>query len=177
MGAPPLTSGRLPLGRWTVEVADLAEFVALPDSAHRAAVFNDWTRLTETLRRVTGGVAACWLSGSFFTTKPEPADLDCLYVIDHQNLARARADVTAAKFLQIVAKSQVKSVLGLRVDSYVLPWWPHAGTDAGPSDRGEQYLLPRGYWDDFWSRERHQDPRTSALPRRGYLEVILDGYR
>lgn len=174
---PALVDGGLPLGRWTVSDADLDTYVTFGNTAHRAELLGEWRTLTDALREAVGQVAACWLSGSFFTDKDEPGDIDCLYVVDRELLEAALPDPSRAQFLQIVSTSQVKSLFQLRVDSFVLPWWPEAGTSRGSAVRCEQYLQSRGYWDDFWTRARHSDGRTSSLPRRGYLEVILDGYQ
>jgi hypothetical protein len=45
----------------------------------------------------------------------------------------------------------------------------------------DQYLRRRGYWDDFWMRTRSGTKGqpfqvADALPRRGYVEISLDGF-
>lgn len=102
------------------------------------------------------------------------ADIDCVYVIDAGVLqsARSRGD-RAIQFLESVASSRMKD-FGLRVDSYILEWMPTHGVI--PTVAAGPYRDSRGYWDDLWSRQRSSDTREDAIPRRGYLEVILDGY-
>ena len=178
MGAPGLVSGCLPMGRWTVTEAEAEALCATPDETLHREIWQEWQQLTTSVRSCVGEVAACWLSGSFFTDKPIPADLDCVYFIDNGLLANARTDASRAAFLQIVAtKDEVKKQFGLRLDSFIVDWMPLPGVDAGTVFRQKNYLMPRGYWDDLWSRMRDPDPRLESVPRHGYLEVILDGYK
>jgi hypothetical protein len=114
------------------------------------------------------------MSGSFLTNKPDPNDVDCVYVIDHEAWQKG-LHTPAAGFLLAVAQSDVKSLFGLHVDSYVLEWVPTAG--ATPTAAAQPYHMARGYWDDLWVRQRDLNPRLDAIPRRGYLEVMLDGYQ
>jgi hypothetical protein len=133
-------------------------------------------RLTAALQAAVGAVPAAWLSGSFLTDKVEPNDLDCVYLVESSNLAAAySSDPRKAKFLASVAGSGVTAAFGLLVDSYILEWTPTAGVI--PPVSPTSYLSGRGYWDDLWSRERSNNTRESSVPRRGYVEVILDGYR
>lgn len=74
-----------------------------------------------------------------------------------------------------MSRSQVKQTFQLPVDSYVLEWTPTPGPGVPVGARG--YLEQRGYWDDLWVRVKDTDDRLDSIPRRGYLEVIVDGYR
>lgn len=178
MGAPGLVSGSLPMGRWTVTEAEAKALCGTPDGKLREEIWQEWETLTAAVRSCVGEVAACWLGGSFFTSKAAPADLDCVYVIDNVLLANARTDANRAAFLQIVAtKDAVKTQFHLRLDTFILDWMPHPGVDPGTVYRQRDYLAMRGYWDDLWCRMRDPIPRLEAIPRRGYLEVILDGYK
>lgn len=140
----------------------------------RVDIWSEWQQITNALRRVVGGVAAAWVSGSFISDKPNPADIDCLYVVDTARLAVAVQDPRNAGLMDVIARSGVKATFGLRVDSYVLEWMPFPG--ASPPVGTEVYLRTRGYWDDLRGRTRDSDDRLASIPRRGYLEVILDGY-
>lgn len=173
---PLLEDGRLPLGRWTATSREVEERFAGPNSGTvRQEIWTEWLRLTEALQDVVGSVPAAWLSGSFFTNKPEPGDVDSVYVVESSSvMAVLRAGGMKAQFLQAVASSRVRATFGLRVDSYVLEWVPTASPDRPV--HAARYLSDRGYWDDLWSRERSTDLRKDAIPSRGYLEVILDGY-
>lgn len=175
MAIPALVNGRLPLGRWATTPGEVRDaFVGPGSGAVRRAIWDDWSRLTEVMREVVGTVPAAWLSGSFLTGKEEPGDLDCVYVVESSAMLEAWRDETQARFLYAVLTSQVKEAFGLKVDSYILEWMPTAGS--GRSVGAERYLSDRGYWDDLWSRQRSTDLRQDAIPSRGYLEVILDGY-
>lgn len=71
-----------------------------------------------------------------------------------------------------------KGALGLQVDAFLIPWHPD-GTELGGSPR---YATERTRWDDFWQRkvakaDRNPPQRWHAMPVRGYVEVIIDGYR
>jgi Family of unknown function (DUF6932) len=179
MSTPAFTNGHLPMGRWVCTLAEAEQaYVPIDPADPRRQIWDQWIRLTEALRRVAVDVAACWLSGSFFTDKPVPGDLDCLYVIDTARLADVSASGDPARigFVRAVSQSRVKALYGLPVDSYVLEWIPTPGPS--PTAVGAQnYLELRGYWHDLWVRIRDSDPRLDSIPRRGYLEVIIDGYR
>jgi hypothetical protein len=69
---------------------------------------------------------------------------------------------------------------GLQVDAFLIPWHPN-GTDLGGGDR-RAYATERTRWDDFWQRkvakpDRNPPQRSHSMPVRGYLEVVIDGYR
>lgn len=174
-GAPDLINGHLPAGRWTCSITDVeAAYVPTDPADIRCLIWDDWVQLTAALRLALGSVAACWMSGSFFTTKPVPGDLDCLYIVDHARLA-AVSDPGFLGFIDDVARSRLKNPpYSLRIDSYILEWNPTPGTN--PTPEGVQYSTLRGYWDDLWSRIKDTDPSVERQPRRGYLEVTVDGY-
>lgn len=175
MTLPPLAAtGLLPPGRFVCSPTDVeAAFVAGRDPA-RQSLWFDWLQLTSLLRTVVGSVPAAWLSGSFLTSKPVPGDIDCLYIVDVDHVRAAMADRARARVLDVIARNEVKAAFNLNVDSFVLEWCPVPGA-AGTAP--PLYYQHRGYWDDLWVRHRDPDPRTESLPRRGFLEVTIDGYR
>lgn len=178
MGAPSLVDGHLPMGRWVCTLGEAeASYVPADPANRRRELWDQWMSLTAALRSVVGELPACWLSGSFFSDKPVPGDIDCLYVIDTDRLADvvASGDGGRIAFLQAVTTNQVKSIFGLHVDSFVLEWMPTPGPT--PAVGTERYLSSRGYWDDLWVRVKDSNHRLDSVPRRGYLEVIVDGYR
>lgn len=72
--------------------------------------------------------------------------------------------------------------LGTAPDAYLLGWRQLISPDPGHNPDHSFYYVMRGYWDDWWMRLRNQAGAgqpidLEALPRRGYVEVILDGYR
>lgn len=149
-------------------------------SAHprtrREVLWRDWETLTAALRSLVGTIPAAWMSGSFVSDKVNPGDIDCLYVVDTEDVQSVvnAGGPDASLLMAMVSGPQVRGRLGLNVDSYLLEWCPTPGPrrDAPPD-----YYESRGYWDDFWARRRDTDPRLDAIPRRGYLEVIIDGYQ
>lgn len=173
MPIPALVGDDLPLGRWPATAAEVEGAFVAGKSDVRAAIWNEWNDLTAALREAVP-IAAAWIGGSFLTSKAEPGDIDCVYVIDWLAAFGAKADARKAQLLEAVARSQVKKLFGLRVDSFVLEWWPTAGP--GRPEIARRYLESRGYWDDLWSRRRSANEREDSIPRVGYLEVIIDGY-
>lgn len=72
---------------------------------------------------------------------------------------------------------------GLNVDVFLVLWHPD-GTEMGGGGREGQmrYAASRGKWDDFWQRkvdkaDRATPQRSHSMPVRGYVEVVIDGYR
>ncbi|RZS89888.1 hypothetical protein EV189_1665 [Motilibacter rhizosphaerae] len=178
MTTPALQAGQLPPGRWVADlVAVEATYVPSNPADVRRQIWEEWRRLTLVLQSVVGSIPACWLSGSFFTDKAVPGDLDCLYIVDVERLkaVTTRGDPGETNFISIVAANAVKQVFSLRVDSFILEWSPYAGPL--PPGTSRQYHEDRGYWDNLWVRVKDQDKRLDSVPRRGYLEVIIDGYR
>lgn len=168
------------MGRWVCTSDEVETGFVIPDRGVRAAIWDDWVQLREALRAAVGWVPACWLSGSFFTNKGVPGDIDCLWLVEADRWVNAinSGDQALQTFLLSVASAQglsIKTAYGLKVDSYVLEWLPTAGPTRNVS--AEPYFGNRGYWDDLWVRVKDSDARLDSIPRRGYLEVILDGYR
>lgn len=173
MALPPLSvAGRLPLGRWPATIDEVRSTFVVGKSERRRKLWADWEELTEAVRETVGIVPAVWMGGSFLTDRVEPGDVDSVYVIESRHMLGARADPRRAKFIQTVADNGAKKFFGLQIDSFVLEWTPRSGT----AIVHPEYLMFRGYWDDLWSRERCEDDREESIPRRGYLEVIVDGY-
>jgi hypothetical protein len=175
MTLPTLVDGALPLGRWSATLAEIEAMFVDGQCAKRHEVWTDWLQLTEALRDIVT-LPAAWLGGSFFTEKEEPGDLDSVYVVEWAAVVAAKLspDPRRAQLVQAIAANEVKDVFGLSVDSFILEWWPTPGPKAPGYAQG--YRERRGYWDDLWSRRRSADPRQDAVPSRGYVEVIFDGY-
>ena len=174
MALPPLQNGALPHGRWVCEPGDVEAAFVHGLAPERQKIWDDWVQLTDTLRSKVGRVPAAWLSGSFLTDKPVPGDLDSVYVVDVADYQAARLDPLRQQFVTVVAMNWVKPLLNISVDSFILEWDPTPGPMRTSSP---DYYSNRGYWDDLWVRQRDLDPRLESIPRRGYVEVILDGYR
>lgn len=178
MSAPALAGSSLPMGRWVSTVAEVeATYVPSDPTDQRRIIWDEWTAFTQALRSIVGEVAACWLSGSFFSDKAVPGDIDCLYVIDTDRLAAVSAsgNLSHIWFVHVATKGMAKTVWNVPIDSYVLEWMPSPGHTTPVGAR--TYLQDRGYWDDLWVRVKDTHDRLDSIPRRGYLEVIVDGYR
>ncbi|BBZ67796.1 hypothetical protein MINS_32250 [Mycolicibacterium insubricum] len=175
------STGALPVGRYPAQLAEIqAEFVDGKGSA-REQVWNDWQKATALLQQHVA-ILATWVSGSFFTSKDAPDDIDCVYWVDYMALKIAQLNPASAHMVEVFSKKdQLRGLVGLRVDTFVVAWncCPDI-TQAMPDTR--DYWAARGHWDDFWARMRSGPKgapavRTDALPRRGYLEVIFDGFK
>lgn len=169
-------SGALPSGRYRVTQQHLHErFASTP---RRAELWTHWVRATELLRSHVD-VCAAWIGGSYLTEKAEPGDIDCVYIID-THVIEAASDETRRVLEAFAAKDVVRKFLNLDLDTFVLPW-EASSTPSRANPDVRYYHETRGYWDDLWSKMRSSsngaDPRRlDAHPRRGYVEVILDGY-
>lgn len=175
MPLPALVDGALPLGRWPATLSEVEDVFVTGLSSRRQEVWGDWLELTAALRDVVT-LPAVWLGGSFFTDKAEPGDLDSVYIVEWAaaKVALMHPDPRRAELVQAVASCQVKKFFEVPVDSFILEWMPTPGP--GSPLIAREYRDRRGYWDDLWSRQRSPDARADAIPSRGYVEVIFDGY-
>lgn len=169
-------NGALPSGRYAVTTGAFAsQFADISD--HRKAIWHEWEAATALLREHIK-VCAAWIGGSYLTTKESPNDIDCLYIVDADHIEDLSDE--SRRMLEAFAGGHRLFAAGLRVDSYVLPWVSNS-TPQRANEQVRGYHEWRGYWDDLWSKMR-SGPKGSAPtrldshPRRGYVEVILDGY-
>lgn len=176
MGLPALQGDYLPHGRWACSPGDVeAAFVAGHDT-ERAAIWQDWLSALAILKQLVGTVPAAWLSGSFFSSKPVPGDIDSVFVVDTADVQAAYQRLTPpdAAILWALGHGGIKASLGLNLDSFILEWCP---TPTADKNSPPGYYGDRGYWDDLWVRARDSDARLDSVPRRGYVEVMVDGYK
>lgn len=181
---PPLdpATGLLPLGRHVCS-ADEVEIAFVKDlqffgSPTRSTIWGHWNDALRFLQSAVT-VHAAWIGGSFTTSKWDPEDVDVTFVINAEDMRRRGP--AEQQIITLFAEARVKSQLGLHVDSYALPWecLPSPGQGMNPFE--DPYYITRGYWDDWWQRAR-RGPKGSppapedALPRRGYLEVLISDY-
>lgn len=180
-------TGQLPLGRFpaTLEILEQryvggSEYSA---STTRRDIWDDFMDVTTGLRGIVP-VCYAWVSGSFMSSKLDPEDIDVLYWCEDSdiNAAATTADTALMELLQAVAQSNLRAVTGHKVDSRIGQWHvrPEPGLQSTQAHWG--YASSRGFWDDFWMRNRSGPKdappvRADALPRRGYVEVELDGHR
>lgn len=175
-------TGALPVGRFPATLGEVkSSYVDAPQfagSTTRSEIWSHFESATSELRRIVP-VAYVWIAGSFTTNKLDPDDLDVIYWCEDR-LVDLVTDVRDKQILEMFALNSLRNVTGLRVDTRYGRWHVHPDADRVPKAQHESYARSRGYWDDFWLRSRSgakTDPRVrdDALPRRGYLEVILDG--
>ena len=131
-------------------------------------------------RHVT--VNAAWLYGQFVSDDPDPEILSCVYWAEDLELAKARLNPSSATILAAFAqRGKVRRTVGLQVDTYLMAW--HCQPDTSIEDRYlAPYLQRRGWVDDHlqrmrWGPRGSPPSREDALPRRGYVEVIVDDYQ
>lgn len=145
---------------------------------HRSGLIDQLEKLLVLVRKVVP-VCAVWVSGSFLTDKEAPSDIDVVLLIDEDHVEALPAD--GARHLVtrqgLVALAHRRN---FQIDAFVINWRARPSPRTTPAD--DAYLRTRGYWDDFWLRSRTQPKseaptRDSAIPRRGYVEVIVDGYK
>jgi hypothetical protein len=179
-GYPPIPAftneGDLPRGRFCASFDDVEKWYvtdeAYEGSSTRKQVWSDFATLLDLIKRLRVRVPAVFLGGSFVTSKLDPPDIDVALLVD---MSRISSAATFGKVEKIVATT--KSDLSLEVDSFLIRWHPD-GSQVGGDPR---YLAQRGSWDDFWQRkvpmpDRIPPQRAHAMPVRGYLEVMIDGY-
>lgn len=193
MALPALdpVSGLPPAGRFPATLAEVdARFVTdaqFAGSSTRRLIWDSFV-LAKDLLLGAVAVPVVWLSGSFLSSRPDPADIDCTFFVSLESYTAASAadqqivDSFVRRFAAVPGGPLLPAHGIPRVDSYVLPWM----SDPAPSIyTPSEYTVSRGYWDDWWSRYRSPptlSPTTAApardetFPRRGYLEVELDGY-
>jgi hypothetical protein len=168
-------SGNLPRGRFCTTVQEVHDELVkgrgFAASTTRDSVWEDFTLLVDLIRRKRVRVPAAFIGGGFVTKSLNPDDIDAAILIDTSRITNP-STLTAVR--QIVSNPKAQ---GLKVDAFLIQWHPD-GTENG---RDPSYLASRGKWDDFWQRDvakadRVPPQRSHAMPVRGYLEVILDGY-
>ena len=179
---PELSSehGLLPAGRYRTTREEIHARVVTGRGARRAKLWGDW-ELATTLLGQHIPINAAWLHGTFFSDVPDPQRVQCLYWAEDLELGKARLNPVSGPLLRGFSKpGQVHKIVGVEVDTQLVPW--HCQPDPqDPDDYYPAYLQRRGMLDDLLQRVASGPlgatrTRLDALPRRGYLEVIIDGY-
>lgn len=176
---PQLTSkGDLPRGRFCATM-DAVESRFVTDEAYegsttREQVWSDFKDVLGLIRRKKVHVPAAFLGGSFVTNTLNPSDVDAALIIDASRITKQQT------FTDLAAIVQNPKANGLQVDAFLIQWHPD-GTELGGGDT-LSYVRERSRWDDFWQRkvakaDRQPPQRHHSMPIRGYVEVIIDGYR
>lgn len=182
-------TGYLERGRHRLTEDDVrARFVDHADFAGSPTRQDVWDQyeLGRDLLRSKVRVHAVWIGGSFLTSKPDAKDLDALFIVSRRDYIRldpAGKKVVESFLPQLNPLGAVVRGHGLdRLDSYLLFWGTWSPLDLQNAPEHVEYAAMRGYWDDFWQRDRWNKPDgkpphwKDALPVRGYLEVELDDF-
>ena len=120
-------------------------------------------------------IPSVFVGGTFATTKPNPSDIDITFLVDRDSIAQLFSMQSIQDALKVI-----KAITNGKVDGYAIPWVPFNNPVSTVPER--EYLAQRGWWDDWWQRDVLKADRTvfdriHSFPKRGYLEVIIDGYR
>lgn len=179
-------TGYLERGRHRLTEAEVhARFVGHADFAASTTRQDIWDEyeLGRDLLRSKVRIHAIWIGGSFLTSKVDANDMDALFMISASDYAGLDANGQ-----QVVNSFLANPATGVRghgfntLDSYLVAWQPFSPLDPLGGPEQNQYTAMRGYWDDFWQRDRFNSVKGSppnwqdALPVRGFLEVELDAY-
>ena len=174
---PTLLPGRYPVELdWIKQnYVEAAEF---QDSKTRSIIWDNFISSTEQLRSIIP-IAWVWISGSFISAKLDPDDIDVVYW-GTTDLSQNTLSLNERFILQIFAENKLRKLTGLRVDTRYCRWFVNPSTGDVRSLEHDLYLQSRGFWDDFWLRARtnakgEPGDLSDAYPKRGYLEVMLDG--
>lgn len=160
-------NGHLPLGRFPCTLDELRKEYGW--NGHRQTLLDELEEYLS-LWEDDVPISRVWIGGSFLTSKENPGDIDVTVIVRERNLATAES-VDFFKTMVSLAGPDLKAQTGLRIDQYPM-LWPDFEQSAD-SLLAQQYCQNRGYWDDWWSRER----ATGADQVRGYLEVSINGNR
>lgn len=188
MGVPTFDSeGHLPRGRYSCNLDEFEErFVTsetFVSSDTRSSIFADFLSAMNLLKEFSSElIESIWCGGGFTSAKPNPKDID-ITVIVNSYAFNSLSESNQLRLRKLLNKGGFKE-LGLKVDGFFMtrdqianPWLK--GSEV--SEEVTPYLSKRGAWDDWWSRVRvygaeGQKPVVEdATPRRGYVEVIIDG--
>lgn len=149
-------------------------------TSDRVELFEELKTFTATFQDVFN-IRSIWIGGSFLTKKPSPGDIDATVLVDGATINQLiQARDPRASFLDQAVLREFLKQNDLRIDAYFLPWNPLI-TTGNPSEATNIYNQQRGYWDDWWQRQRQgrkidNPDLTWTVPRQGYLEVIVNGY-
>lgn len=176
----PGANGALPPGRYRATKDQVRARFVDGRGAQRVRLWRDWQSTTNLLTRHVR-VNAAWLYGPFLSEAADPAVVHCVYWAEDLELGKAELDPTVKSLLRAYAlPGQVRRLVGVQVDTQLAHWHCQPNPQVR-DDYYAQYLSRRGYVDDLLQRIA-SDPlgmsraREDALPRRGYVEVIIDDY-
>lgn len=170
------SGGTLPIGRFSCDLTEakaaLVDDREFEESSSRETLWALFENAINKIGNIRCKIPSVFLSGSFVTNRVDPKDIDVAFVID---FSKIQSDKTVGSLNQIFKVFHEDGY----VDGYYIPWHPIGNSTLDPISSA--YFRERGKWDDFWQRnvakvDRDPFQRHHAFPKRGYLEVIIDGY-
>ena len=171
-----INQDRLPIGRFQCDLAAvesaLVHDARFDSSQARKSLWIEFSAALSKFHGIRCKIPAVFLSGSFVTAKIDPDDVDVVFLIDFSTLHSPATFAALGKLVQMLNSTT-------KIHAFVIPWYPSGPTT--PAQMRVDYFYERGRWDDFWQRDvakpdRVPFVRDHAFPRRGYLEVLIDGY-
>lgn len=178
MGPDFDAAGNLPRGRWFFSLADAeARFVTASEfagSCRRSMLWANLQTAIAAIHTLKVRIPSLFLGGSFSTHKLDPDDIDVTFIVDNSVIRNPQTWGRLEGYVGGLEK------IGLGVQGFLLPWGANGAEWELNQNLG--YLAGRGKWDDWWQRDvpklqRNSPVRSHSLPKRGYVEVEVDGYR
>lgn len=183
-------TGFLPPGRYSCTRAEAYAFLVtnprFSSSSTRQKLWDslqtflsEFVYLEEQYKDVLPGrlLDRVWIAGSFVSAKVDPRNTDVTLVLHEDAMHAVRGKPGAG----ILRESRDHWLNKYSVSPVTLKYRPVASPfqNQGLTQEDWKYYQDRGSWDDWWQRTRDSGPRrspdlTTAVPRRGYLEVALD---
>lgn len=184
--------GYLPLGRHSCDPDEakalLVDNPLFEDSRTRAELWTNFERyltifltLEDRYSELLPGplVDRVWLGGSFVSAKRDPRNIDTTSFVNRAAHTAIRGKEGAGVF----SKSRDYFLDEFKLSPLFVYYEPVVSVFKLDEleDSQRAYLLSRGAWDDWWQRRRQDGERQAPTvetcePRRGYLEVVLNGW-
>lgn len=165
MPIPDLTErGYLPQGRYLCTLDEVRKQFGWNE--HRIQLLRDLKSYLIVWEQVLP-LSRLWIGGSFLTQKEKPGDIDVTAIVREKYVSTEEEQRFLSNMLSLPGP-RFKKATGLSIDQYPFVWSEYS--DVPTEESHVNYVRSRGYWDDWWGRERS----TGAEQVRGYLEVILD---
>lgn len=168
---------RLQPGRVRTTFSALRETWAFNDQ--RIRLLDELIEFTGLIREILP-ICSVWVGGSWLSDDEIPRDIDAVLLIDSEAINRL-TDIGERRLVTTEGLHEFANAMELNVDVSVQTWKALPSV-AELSDSDWQILQDRGFWDDWWQRVRSvprgaRSTRLCSLPRRGYAEVVIDGFK
>jgi hypothetical protein len=158
---PPFDlAGRIAPGRHVTDVHEVEQRLVMPFplSISRRSLYSGWRDRRNSIVGVVPEINQEWMAGSFASAKRDPGDIDVVTFLEATDI-EALDPAEVATLMDLLTGARAKLRFGTH--GFIV-------TVFEPADpRHDLYLHARGYWDDWWSKDRNGD-------ERGYLDVRGD---